>query len=136
MKDLLKNKITSLLKSDAVVEIESKIAEQKNCTIYKEDLPLLVGFMIDEVHQSELSIEELSSFIKSNNVEITAFAISFLDGQSPKSLSTGIGITYAIYLLYLEHKGDEILELYIKRRQIPNPKKFLLQLKKAKAAVK
>lgn len=131
MKDLLKNKIISLLKSDTIVEIESKIAEQKNCTIYKEDLPLLVGFMVDEVNQSELSIEELSSFIKSNNVEITAFAISFLDGQSPKSLSTGIAITYAIYLLYLEHKGDEMLELYIKRRRIPNAKNFLLQLKKA-----
>lgn len=43
---------------------------------------------------------------------------AFLDGQSPKSLSTGIALTYAIYLLYLEHKGDEMLELYIKRRQM------------------
>jgi hypothetical protein len=136
MKDLLNDEIISLLKTDIVVGIENKIAEQKKCTIYKEDLPLLVGFMVDEVDQSELSVEELSRFIKSNSVEITAFAISFLDGQLPKSLSTGIAITYAIYLLYLKHKGDEMLELYIKRRRIPNAKMFLLQLKKAKATVK
>jgi DNA-binding transcriptional ArsR family regulator len=132
----MKNKIISLLKSDAVVEIERKIAEHKKCMIYKNDLPMLAGFMVDEINQSELSIEELSSFIINNKAEITAFAISFLDGQSPKSLSAGIAITYAIYLLYLEQKGDEMLELYIIRRQIPNAKKFCLQLKKAKEAVK
>lgn len=135
MQEVLKNKITALLKSDDVISIENRIAEQKKCTIYKEDLPMLVGFLIDEVHQSELSIEELSSFIKSNKDNITKFAISFLDGQSPKSLSTGIAITYSIYLIYLKRKGDESLEAYIKRRRIPNANKFLLQLKKAKKAV-
>ncbi len=117
MQEVLKSKIIALLKSNDVISIENRIAEQKKCAIYKEDLPLLVGFMIDELHQSELSIEELCSFIKSNKDSIIAFAISFLDGQSPKSLSAGIAITYSIYLIYLEHKGDESLEAYINRKE-------------------
>ncbi len=136
MEALLKNKITSLLKSDAVVEIESKIAEQKKCKIYKDDLPFLVNLVMDEVNESELPIEELSYFINSNRDKIIEFAIYFLDGQSPKSLSTGIAITYSIYLIYLKDKGDELLEHYIKRRRIPNPRKFLLHLKKVNESIK
>lgn len=135
MQELSKKEVTNLLKSDSVINIENAIAEQKECEIYKDDLPLLLNFINDEITQSELSIAELKSFINNNSDKVIAFAINFLADQSPKSLSTGIAITYSIYLIYLEYKGNQLLEAYIKRRRIPNAKKFLLQLKKAKDAI-
>lgn len=132
---IIEKEITNLLKSDSVIDIENAIAKQMGCNIYKDDLPLLLNFINDEIIQSELSIEELKIFINNNGGKVIAFAVSFLANQSPKSLSTGIALTYSIYLIYLEYKSDELVEAYIKRRRIPNAKRFLLQLKKAKDAL-
>jgi len=128
MKNLL-NRIEDLLKSDATIEIENSIAERKKCKIYKDDLPLLLNFLKDEVEQSELSIEELTHFIDNNKDDIVEFAICFLNGNSPATLSTGVAISYSIYLIYLRNKDAKQLELYIKKRRIPNSGKFLVHLK-------
>lgn len=135
MEKEIKNKVIGILKNDIVTKIESQIVKEKKCSIYKEDLPLIVSFLVDEINQSELSIEELEMFINRNSDKIIAFAKRFLDGQSPKSLSHGIAISYAIYLIYLERKNDQLLESYIKRRRIPNPEKFLFHLKKVKKGI-
>lgn len=132
MKEVLKNNIMVLLTSESVMQIENKIAEQKKCKIYKEDLPFLVNLIVEEVNQSEIPIKELEYFINNNQDKIIEFAFYFLDGQLPNSLSTGIAITYSIYLIYLKDKGDKSLEDYIKKRRIPNSLKFVAHLKKIK----
>ena len=131
----IKNKVIEILQNNFVIEIEAQIAKEKKCSIYKEDLPLIVNFLVDEINQSELPIDEIAMFINKNSNRIIEFAKQFLDGQSPKSLSHGIAITYAIYLIYLKKNNDQLLESYIKRRRIPNPKKFLLDLKKVKKEI-
>jgi hypothetical protein len=125
-----KDKIESLLNSESVIEIENSIAAAKGCAIYKENMILLISFIQEEIDKSELTFEQLSSFINNNKESIIKFANIFLEKESPSSLSCGIAITYSIYMIYLKEKGDKLLQSYIEKRNIPNAKKLLERLKK------
>nr|WP_319998167.1 hypothetical protein [uncultured Draconibacterium sp.] len=120
--------IEKILRNTQTVEIESSIAKQVGCDIYKDDLPLLAGFIKEEVENSQLSADKIEGYINENKESIITFGVNFLEKSKPESLSTGIAITYSIYLIYLKEKGEKELLEYLKRRRIPKPKKLLEQL--------
>jgi chaperonin cofactor prefoldin len=122
------NEIEKILRNTRTTEIESSIAKQVGCDIYKDDLPFLAGFIKEEIESSQLSIDEIESYIDDNKESIIAFGVKFLEKSKPESLSTGIVITYSIYLIYLKEKDEKEFLEYLKRRRIPKPKKLLEQL--------
>ena len=120
--------IEKILRNSQTVEIESSIAEQVGCDIYKENFPLLVGFIKEEIENSQLSADKIEGYINENKESIVTFGVNFLEKSKPESLSIGIAITYSIYLIYLKEKDEKELLEYLKRRRIPKPKKLLEQL--------
>ncbi|MBC7511354.1 MAG: hypothetical protein H7320_21800 [Ferruginibacter sp.] len=126
--EITMDRVLLLLTNEKLVEIEKNISNKKGCAIYKDDLLLLASFLKEELVQSELSIEQIEHFIGNNSEVIIDFAINLLDKESPISLSTGIAVSYSIYIIYLKEKGTELLRNYIKRRRILNPNQFLEKL--------
>lgn len=120
--------IEKILRKKQTIEIENSIATHVGCEIYKDDLPLLTGFIKEELKNSQLSADKIEDYINKNKECIITFGINFLGKNKPESLSTGIAITYSIYLIYLKEKDDKELLEYLKRRRIPKPKKLLEQL--------
>jgi hypothetical protein len=127
----LSNSMELLLGDNTLLYIEQEVAKGVKCEIYRENLPLLVGFINEEIISSDLSITEIKDFMDSNKERIIAFGIKLLADSSPKSLSTGVAISYSIYMIYLREREKELLE-YIKRRRIPQPQKLLTKLQKIK----
>ena len=121
--------IEALLNNKILSKIEIEIAEIKKCEIYKDNLPLLVKLIKDEIDSSKLSIDKIKNFIESNSKAIINFGQLLLDKSNPKSLSIGISISYSIYMIYLKEKEEEELLEYLKRRKIPGAQKFLEELK-------
>ncbi len=120
--------IEKILRNTQTVEIENSIANQVGCDIYKDNLPLLAGFIKEEVENSQLSADKIEGYINENKESIITFGVNFLEKSKPESLSTGIAITYSIYLIYLKEKDEKEFLEYLKRRRIPKPKKLLEQL--------
>jgi hypothetical protein len=120
--------IEKILRNTQTVEIENSIAKQVGCDIYKDDLSLMAGFIKEEVENSQLSADKIEGYINKNKEVIITFGVNFLEKSKPESLSTGIAITYSIYLIYLKEKDEKELLEYLKRRRIPKPQKLLEQL--------
>ena len=124
------NKINLLLNDLNLIDIEDAIAKNKNCIIYREDLPLLCNLLKGEIETSQLSLEHIEKFIRNNAVAIIDFALSLLNKEHPKSLSAGIAISYSIYMIYIKEKTNIELLNYLKARRIPNAEKLFEQLQK------
>lgn len=120
--------IEELLNSPSLQKIENTIADKMNCDLYKDNISLLSGFIKEEVDVSLLSIEDIESFIDNHIGKVIDFGLKFLVNSKPQSLSTGIAITYSIYLIYLKGKGEKELLEFLKKRRIPKPQKLLQQL--------
>ncbi len=125
--------IEGLLKSDAVTAADDAIAARLGCSIYREDLPMLAGFMTEEIGQSNLTLSQISDFVSGYPAAIAEFAQLFFGKSRPETLSAGVSVTYAIYLLYLRNRTEADLLAYIDRRRIPNGDKLTAKLTKAKA---
>ncbi len=127
------NDLKVLLNDVTLNHVEGLIAEKLGCEIYKDNIPLLTGFVEKEVDASMISITDIESFIKTNSDRIVEFAEKFWGKGKPQSLSIGIAITYSIYLIYLIDKDEKRLLEYLKKRRIPaanNLVKQLLSIKK------
>lgn len=122
------NELEELLRSSSLQQIESTIADEMSCDLYKDNISLLTGFIKEEVDTSMLSIKDIESFIDNHPEEVIDFGLKFLEKSKPQSLSTGIAITYSIYLIYLKDKDEKKLLEYLKKRRIPKPQKLLEQL--------
>lgn len=122
------NDLETLLGHSALEQIESVIADKMNCDLYKDNVSLLTGFIKEEVDASMLSLHDIENFIENHSEEIIGFGQMFLGKSKPQSLSTGIAITYSVYMIYLKEKDEKELLEYLKKRRIPKPKKLLDQL--------
>lgn len=122
------NDLETLLGHSALQQIESVIADKMNCDLYKDNVSLLTGFIKEEVDASMLSLHDIENFIENHSEEIIGFGQMFLGKSKPQSLSTGIAITYSVYMIYLKEKDEKELLEYLKKRRIPKPKKLLEQL--------
>lgn len=120
--------LEELLSSSSLQQIESTIAAEMSCDLYKDNISLLTGFIKEEVDASMLSVKDIESFLDNNPEEIIDFGLKFLGKSKPQSLSTGIAITYSVYLIYLRDKDEKELLEYLKKRRIPKPQKVLEQL--------
>jgi hypothetical protein len=122
------DEIQRLLKSDSLTRIETEISVKRGSSIYKDDLPILIGFIKKEIESSEFSINSIAKFINDNEKTIADFGLLLLESYVKQMLSLGIAITYAIYLMYLQEKNNALLEQYLIKRRIPDPIKFLNKL--------
>ncbi|MEO9803753.1 MAG: hypothetical protein ABJD58_11805 [Cyclobacteriaceae bacterium] len=127
MEDIV-TRIVGLLSDDSLSRIEGEIASNAGCDIYKDNLPLLAGFQKEEIECSMLSMAEIEDFSRNNSEELIEFGKLFLAESNPESLSSGIAISYSIYLIYLKDKGEKQLLDYLKKRRIPKPQKLMKQL--------
>jgi hypothetical protein len=123
------DKIEDLL--EIVNRLDEEIVQQLNSTMYNEDADILISLKRKEVEASELSIVDIARYIRENEEKIKKFAAKLFSNRKPYSLSIGISVTYAIYLIYLFERPDNLLD-YLRRRRIPEPAKFLAQLQKIK----
>lgn len=121
-------KVRHLLASDSLKRVETQISEKIGCSIYKDNLPILVQLIEKEIDCSLISIDVISNFIDNNEKVIVDFGLLLLEKESIQMLSLGFSITYAIYLILLQRKDDVSLEDYLVRRRIPDSIKFLKQL--------
>ncbi|MFP4544916.1 MAG: hypothetical protein ACLFQU_11840 [Candidatus Kapaibacterium sp.] len=121
-------KIKRILVNSQTVEIENTIANEVGCDIYKDDVSILLELIVKEIKCSGLSIKKIENYIYENKEIIISFGIKLIGNRSPEFLSTGIAITYSIYLIYLEEKSEKQLLEYIRKRRIPNAESFLKQL--------
>ncbi len=126
------NDLEALLGNSSLQQIEATIADRMDCDLYKDNVSLLTVFIKEEVDASMLSVLNIESFIKSQSEEVIDFGEMFLSKSKPQSLSTGIAITYSVYIIYLKEKDEKELLEYLKRRRIPKPKKLLEQLQSIK----
>lgn len=122
------SELEGFLSGSSLQLIESSIADKISCDLYKDNISLLTGFIKEEVDASMLSIKVIDSFLDNNPEEVINFGLKFLGKTKPQSLSTGIAITYSIYLIYLKEKDEKELLEYLKKRRIPKPQKLLEQL--------
>lgn len=122
------SELEELLSSSSLQQIESTIADEIGCDLYKDNISLLTGFIKEEVDASMLSVKDIGNFIDNHSGEVIDFGLKFLGKSKPQSLSTGIAITYSIYLIYLKDKDEKKLLEYLKKRRIPKPQKLLEQL--------
>jgi hypothetical protein len=123
-----KSEIEVLLVSKSLKQIESAITDRIGCDLYKDNFTLLTGFIKEEVDASMLPLNVIETFIENNPEVIVNFSGKFLENSKPLSLSTGIAITYSVYLIYLKEKDKNDLLEYLKRRRIPKPNMLLEQL--------
>jgi hypothetical protein len=130
------SELEGLLSSTSLLEIESSIANKIGCDLYKDNIPLLTGFIKEEVDASKLSIKAIERFLESNSDAVIDFGLKFLAKSNPQSLSIGIAITYSVYLIYLREKGEKKLLEYLQKRRIPKPQKLLEQLLSIKKEMK
>lgn len=122
------NKIETLFHDASLNDIEKVIAETTNCNLYRENLSLLAKFTVDEIDASGLAISQIEDLIKHQPKKIIEFGQSYLKKFNPKTLSTGIAISYSIFIIYLEDKSEKELLEYLQRRRIPSPKNILEKL--------
>lgn len=130
------DQVLAFFNNPRVVEIENAIAEYKKCKIYKENTLLLATFQKKEIEESQLNIGQIEGFIENNSKLIVEFSKLFLEKHPVESLSCGVAISYAIYMIYLTGKTEKLLEEYIKRRRIPNRKNVLKHLMSIKAKMR
>ena len=123
------NEVETLLKSDSLNRVESLISKKVGASIYKDDLPILIGIIKKEIDCSEISVGEISRFIVGNEKIIIDFGCLLLERRAVQMLSIGISITYAIYLIFLQKKNDTLLKEYLKKRRMPDAILFFNQLK-------
>ncbi len=123
-----RDNIEAFLKTEIVLNIENEIAKRIESDIYRENLPLLAGFVEEEIKASDMDFKGLKRFVTENQLEITEFGFNFLNGSKINSLSSGIVITYTIYLIYLKEKEESELLKYLKRRRMLNPQNILKKL--------
>jgi len=122
------NELEELLDNSNLQYIENTIADKLNSNVYKENLPLLIGLMKEEVDTSMLSLNIIKDFIDNHSDDVIDFGLSFLDKSKPESLCIGFAITYAIYIVYLKEKDEKELLQYLKQRGIPKASKLLEKL--------
>jgi hypothetical protein len=122
-------RIETILRSKPVNYVESALAKQLGCVIYKENINLLASFLKKEIEASQISIDKIEKYIEENKDKIVFFGVNLLKNNPPEKLSMGVAITYAIYLIYLETKKNRELLDYLKRKRIPKAEKFLNQIK-------
>jgi hypothetical protein len=122
------SELEDLLSSSSLQQIESSIADKISCDLYKDNISLLTGFIKEEVEASKLSVKVIERFLDSNSEEVINFGLKFLEKTKPQSLSTGIAITYSVYLIYLKDREEKELLEYLQKRRIPKSQKLLEQL--------
>lgn len=122
------NKIENILNSTNLQQIEDSIANKLGCGLYKDNISLLAGFLKEEIEASMLSLYDIEYFMTNHSKEVIDFGLKFLGKSKLQNLSTGIAITYSIYLIYLNDKDERELLEYLKKRRIPKPQKLLEQL--------
>lgn len=122
------SELEGLLNSSNLQQIESTIANKMNCNLYKDKISLLTGFIKEEVDVSMLSIKDIKNFIDNHSDEVIDFGLKFLRNSKPQILSTGMAITYTIYLIYLKGKDEKKMLEYLRKRRIPKPQKLLEQI--------
>lgn len=123
-----RNEIETILNSSKLQQIEGIITDKLSCSLYKHNISLLTGFIKEEVDVSMLSLYDIEYFMNNHSKEVIDFSLKFLGKSNIQSLSTGIAITYSIYLIYLRDKDEKALLEYLKKRRIPKPQKLLEQL--------
>lgn len=128
--------LTSFINSDSVKEVDQMVAEKAKCRIYDEDREIIIPFYESEIKDSELSIEYINRFIIENNCTIAEFGNELLKNAKERSLSFGVSISYAIYLIYLKEKASADLTNYLIRRRIPKPERFVQRLIRVAKSIK
>lgn len=88
----------------------------------------MAGFLKEEIDASMLSLADIEYFMNNHSKEVIDLGLEFLGKSKIQNLSTGIAISYSIYLIYLNDKEEKELLKYLKKRRIPKPKKLLEQL--------
>jgi hypothetical protein len=120
--------VKALLESPSLQQIEVAIAAKMDCSIYKDNMDILIGFIQAEIDSSMLSIDDIKDYIVNHSDEIVEFGQLLLGKAKPERLSIGIAISYSVYMIYLKEKGEQELLEYIRRRRIPKAQKVLEQL--------
>ena len=127
--------LETLLDNTTLQAIDDAIADKMNCEIMRDDLPIVIKFIKEEVDASMLSIIEIESFINEHAAEIIDFGIRLLGNTQPEGLRVGNAITYGIYLIYLDSKEEKELLEYIKRRRIPKAQSVVKEFQGIKQAM-
>ncbi|TJZ53564.1 hypothetical protein FAZ15_16090 [Sphingobacterium olei] len=115
------NQIGLLLNNEFLISVEKRIVENIGCELYRENTQILEGFIEKEVQLSLIPVDEIKNVIETQQNQLVEFSKYFFMKKKPKTLSTGIAITYSIYLIYLQSKTSQELLEYLQRRKIPNP---------------
>jgi hypothetical protein len=110
-----------------LLSIERTIASNIGCNLYRDSLPVLSEIIAKEIELSGFSISEIEAYISRYSYVIIEFAAILFENKKyrPQTLSTGIAISYTIYLLLLKNKEPEYILSYLNLRRIKNSRSFL-----------
>ena len=99
-----------LLFYDNIVNIiDSKISIALGCSIYSDDLKILLDSIKKDVTISTISTNEIKEFIINNSELIIEFVQSIFKNSKTLYIAIGATITYAIYLYLLKSDNEIIL---------------------------
>ncbi|MFT3823541.1 MAG: SMI1/KNR4 family protein [Chitinophagaceae bacterium] len=104
--------------------VENEIAQRAGYSLDRESIPVLMQLSLKELQEAALSTEQVANVIEENSEKIIRFGIEFLGKGSGGILSTGVAITYSIYLAYLKKPRKDFIQ-YIKTRRIPHAKRVV-----------
>lgn len=120
--------LKTLLANTYLQRIENEITRKMDCALYNDNLPVLIRIMKGEVDESVLPLSDIENFIIHHSQLIIDFGVLFLGKYRPESMVQGFTILYSIYLIYLKRNDEAGLLEFLKRRRIPKPQKFMVEL--------
>ncbi|MBI1248266.1 hypothetical protein GC197_10570 [bacterium] len=131
--------IIALLRCVSLVKLEQTIAANVGAAVERNESAVYVSMLQANLEVCGMTVAELENHIAENWEQIARLATRMLlessgttspDEESPRQLSAGFGISYAIYHQFLSWRTPEELMAYLQNRRVPNRAKFALNLQR------
>ena len=133
--------VIALLESDTLAAVENAIAIHVGERVNRDHLHITASLMRGEISLSGLSSDTVAALLRDRHDSIVAFGVRFLNDDpddvdevvEKEGLGVGFGITYAIYLHFLETCTSNVFTEFLKKRRIPGARKFAADLRRVHA---
>ncbi|MBB3210641.1 hypothetical protein FHS27_006489 [Rhodopirellula rubra] len=143
-----------------MADVETAIAAGIQMAICRDHLNTTANYTQAEISLSGLTIDQISSILRSDQSSLIDFGVRFLRdeeateevqeypaGEEPDpddvdetvtehGLGVGFGITYAIYWHFLTNHTAKDFTEFLKKRRIPGARKFATDLRRIYADLK
>jgi len=151
---MTRNEVQLLLESSKLEHIENEIASQVNSYVNRDYLSFMVNGAVKQLKHACLNTKDIMAILSEQAELLIQFGVAFLHDEEATSdeeeypqgeeldeddksetvsehgIGIGFGITYAIYLNYLQKNTKQEFVKYLKAERIPYAAKFASELKR------